>query len=316
MQKVAVIFNPEKVDKGRLERVVDNILLTSGNPPALYLATTAQETGKAQAREAIDADCTLILAVGGDGTIRPIIEAVAGADISLGIVPRGTANALARNLGLPIGNLNRAVARAINGTDRSIDAGSVEMNFGGNRGVESYTFSVMAGMGLDAKIIMNTDTDLKRRLGWVAYIDGGIRSLPSRFERMDVSVNGRASKNLKVHSLLIGNCGFLAGNITLMPDARLDDGQLDLAYVGPRRFWNWIDFWNRVTWISWTIYKIRGWRKLSRRVENVKTLENLAGMEIEVWPEHPVDIQLDGDGFGKVHSAKFTVLPRAVRVRL
>jgi len=316
VDKVAVIFNPEKVDKGRLERAVDTALSQTNNPPAIYLPTSQYETGFEQTKEAIDEGCTLVLAVGGDGTLRPIIQALAGTEVSIGIVPRGTANALARNLGIPLGNMGRAIARAVTGTDRSIDVGVANLNFGGSRGSESHAFSVMAGMGLDAKIIMNTDSELKRRLGWVAYIDGGFRSLPSRFERMDVSVNSRASKTLKVHSLLIGNCGFLAGNITLMPDARLDDGLLDVAYVGPRKIWNWIDFWNRVTWISWTVYKIRGWRQLSQKVENVKTLENLNGKSIEVWPEHPVHIQLDGDGFGMVHSASFEVLPHALKVRL
>lgn len=316
MDKVAVIFNPEKVDKGRLERAVDTALQQTNNPPAIYLPTSALETGYEQAVQAVAEGCTLVLGVGGDGTLRPIIQGLAGSEAALGIVPRGTANALARNLGIPIGNMSRAVARAVTGSVRSIDVGLATLKYLGNRPTEVHAFAVMAGMGLDAKIIMNTDTNLKRRLGWVAYIDGGFRSLPSRFERMDVSVNSRTSKTLKVHSLLIGNCGFLAGNITLMPDARLDDGLLDVAYVGPRRFWNWIDFWNRVTWISWTIYKIRAWRKLSQRVENIKTLENLNGKIIEVWPEHPVNIQLDGDGFGLVHSASFEVSPQALKIRL
>jgi diacylglycerol kinase (ATP) len=153
-------------------------------------------------------------------------------------------------------------------------------------------------------------------LGWVAYIDGGLRSLPVRFETMDVSVNSRPSKQLKLHSLVIGNCGLLPGNINIMPAARLDDGLLDVAAVGPRRFWNWIDFWNRVTWLSWLVAKVRGWRQIAEYTANVKTLENLSGKLIEVWPQHPVDIQLDGDALGKVHSARFEVLPHAVKIRL
>ena len=71
-----------------------------------------------------------------------------------------------------------------------------------------------------------------------------------------------------------------------------------------------------MTFMSWTINKIKSWRKITDAVSNVKTLENLTGKRIEVWPEHPVDIQLDGDGFGKVHSATFDVLPGALKVRI
>lgn len=316
MEKVAVIFNPEKVDAGRLQKSVDAVLAQHAIREVSYLPTTASQTGHAQASKAVAQGSTLVLAVGGDGTLRAVIEGIQGTEVALGIVPRGTGNALARNLGIPLGSVTRAVERAVTGTTRTIDLGQAKMEFGGSRGSETHVFAVMAGTGLDAKVIMNTSSDLKRKLGWVAYIDGGLKSLPVRFERMDVSVNGRPSKSLKVHSLLIGNCGFLAGNITLMPDARLDDGLLDVAYVGPRRFWNWIDFWNRVTIMSWTINKIKSWRKITDAVANVKTLENLAGKRIEVWPEHPVEIQLDGDGFGKVHSVTFEVLPSALNVRL
>jgi len=316
VEKVAVIFNPEKVDAARLQKSVNLVLSNKGIREATYLPTTPTDTGRKQAEKAVAQGATLILAVGGDGTIRAVVEGMQGTDASLGIIPRGTGNALARNLAIPLGSVTRAVERAVSGNTHTIDLGQVTLNFGGTRGSETHIFAVMAGAGLDAKVIMNTSSDLKRKLGWVAYIDGGLRSLPVRFERMDVSVNGRPSKNLKVHSLLIGNCGFLAGNITLMPDARLDDGLLDVAYVGPRRFWNWIDFWNRVTFMSWTINKIKSWRKITDAVANVKTLENLTGKRIEVWPEHPVDIQLDGDGFGKVHSAVFDVLPDALKVRI
>lgn len=316
MDKVAVVFNPEKVDKSRLIKVVDGALRKRKLGPARYFPTTANHTGKDQTEQAISAGCTLVLAVGGDGTIRSVIESAKYSDIVLGIIPRGTGNALARNLGLPLGSLTRALDRALDGSNHTIDLGSVTLSYATNAPSQTHSFAVMAGMGLDAKVIMNTSADLKRKLGWVAYIDGGLRSLPVIFERMLVSVDEGSQTRLKVHSLLIGNCGFLAGNITLMPDAKLDDGLLDVAYVGPRRFWNWIDFWNRVTWMSWSINRVRSWRQITDSVANVKTLSNLAGKTIEVWPEHSVDIQLDGDGFGQVASARFSVLQGALKVRI
>lgn len=316
MHKIAVIFNPEKVDGARLQSTVNRHLSQRGLLPAVMLETTAVEPGALQARQAMAQNCSLILVAGGDGTLRSVLEAVANQNVSIGIIPRGTGNVLARNLGIPLGSVSKAVHLALEGKDKAIDLGKVSMTFAHNGSEESHVFGVMAGIGLDAKIFMNTDARLKKRIGWVAYIDGGLRSLPVRFETMDVSVNSRPSKQLKVHSLAIGNCGLLPGNINIMPAARLDDGLLDVAAVGPRRFWNWIDFWNRVTLLSWLAAKVRGWRKIVDYTANLKTLENLSGKLIEVWPQHPVDIQLDGDAFGKVHTAKFEVLPHAVKIRL
>jgi diacylglycerol kinase family enzyme len=173
----------------------------------------------------------------------------------------------------------------------------------------------MAGMGLDAKIFQKTDPKLKRAIGWFAYLEGGIKSLPTLFERMDVSVDSREPRNLKVVSLIIGNVGWLPGRITLMPDASLDDGILDVAAVGPRRFWNWIDFWGRVTWVS-NLRETRQLRHLIDQTANVKTLENLNGKKIRVRPDNPVFIQLDGDPMGSVVEAEFEVQPRAVTFRL
>jgi len=311
----AVIFNPQKVDEERLRVAVDRALSQSGERRAQYFPTTDAERGGKQARAALSAGHTLILVAGGDGTIRQVTEVLAYTEARMGIIPIGTGNVLARNLGVPLGNLGRAALKAIRGENHEIDLGrvTIERTDGSS---DSHTFAVMAGMGLDAKIIMNTDAQLKRKLGWVAYVDGGIRSLPVRFEKMDVSVNGHPTRRFKIHSLLIGNCGFLPGNINLMPDAELDDGLLDIATVGPRRIWNWLDLWNRVTWVNFLRGKVVGASELADFTANVKTLGNHSGKSIEVKPLHEVEIQLDGDSFGRAIAARFEVLPQALNIRL
>jgi diacylglycerol kinase (ATP) len=332
VSKVAVIFYPQKVDKSRLERAVDSALAKKQSKPATYYPTQAGSPGAQEARDAIAAGAELIIVAGGDGTIRPVLQELANHHLAnkdgptpvrkafstpaLGIIPVGTGNVLARNLGLPLGNLNRSASIAVSGTNRSIDVGQVTMTFAGDRPNESHVFGVMAGLGLDAKIFANTNSRLKRRIGWVAYIDGGLRSLPVTFERLSVSVNGQEPRNLKLHTLIVGNCGVLPGSINLMPDARIDDGLLDLAAVGPRRIWNWIDFWNRVTWVNWLVTRVVAWRKILSQTANVKTLENLRGAKVSVRSENAVNIQLDGDPFGPVRNAEFEVLPLAVRVRV
>ena len=314
MSKVAVIFYPQKVDQKRLRTLVEK-QLTHNPRPLLWLPTSATKTSQDRAWEAVKKGAGLIIVAGGDGTARGVFEVVQGTEIEVAIIPVGTGNVLARNLGLPLNNLSKAVQLAFRGTARHIDLGLATLDFGDGKGKQQRVFAVMASLGLPAKIMMNTNVELKRRFGWVAYIDGGMRSIPVHFDHMDVSVNGRASQQVRVVALLIGNCGFLPGPITLMQDAKLDDGILDLAAVGPRRWWNWIDFWNRVTWMTQVVKRVRGWRKIMDDTADVRTLENLSGRQIEVWPAHPVAVQLDGDVFGMVATAKFETLPRALNIR-
>jgi diacylglycerol kinase (ATP) len=316
MGTTAVIYNPQKVEKSRLQPAVDKALARAGMRKARFFETTEAETGAAQAKQALAEGHSLILVAGGDGTVRCVAQELAYTDAEIGLIPLGTGNVLARNLSVPLGSIERAALKAAVGESHRIDLGRVTFKYADDRPEESHAFAVMAGIGLDAKIIMNTDSERKRRIGWVAYVEGGLRSLPVRFERVSVSVNGRPAKTLKLHTLLVGNCGFLPGNINLMPDAQLDDGLLDVAAVGPRRFWNWIDFWNRVTWVNFLRGKVVGAAELADSTANVKTLGNMAGQSIEVVAENPVAAQLDGDGFGKVVGAKFEVMPHALRIRL
>ena len=317
-ERAAVIFHPGKTTRRKLTASVDAVISELGWQSTLWLETTAEQNGGPQALDAVAQGATHILVAGGDGTIREVVEALClndvGREATIGILPSGTGNVLARNLKINLNDLSGSVRRALVGIRHPIDLGLVRIIHDDGQRAERV-FSVMAGMGLDAKIFQKTDPKLKRAIGWFAYIEGGLKSLPTLFERMDVLVDSRESRNLKVVSLIIGNAGWLPGKITLMPDASLDDGILDVAAVGPRRFWNWIDFWGRVTWLE-RLRENRQLRHLIDRSADVKTLENLSGKKIRVTPENPVFIQLDGDPMGSVLEAEFEVLPRAVTVRL
>ena len=322
LNRVAVIYHSERIEREQLTAAVElamrNSAQNSNWDAPLWFPTSANETGGPQAVRAISQGATHVLVAGGDGTIRSVAEALVASQataFSLGIVPIGTGNVLARNLKLDLNNLQRSVERAINGREFAIDVGRARLLFA-NGDVDERFFTGMAGVGLDAKIMMATDLELKRKIGWIAYIDGGLKTLPVRFERLQVSVDGREPRRLKLHSLLVGNAGWLPGNITLMPDARLDDGQLDVAAVGPRRFWNWIDFWSRVTWQNRVVRPLSYGRRWMEMTANLKTLENLNGAHIEVESERPIDIQLDGDPLGQVIRVEFDVIGRALNVRV
>ena len=312
--RVAVVYHPQKIDLRRTKRAVEKHTKTLGYAPALWFATTEDDKGGGQAQDAVAQGATVIMVAGGDGTLREVIQAVYNQDVAISLLPLGTGNILARNLSLPLNAMGQSVDRAINGEDRQIDLGRVTMHLEDGT-VTEQIFVGLAGVGLDATIILNTDTALKRRIGWFAYVDAGFRSLPIQFERLQLTVDNRETRTLKVHMLLIGNCGFLPGNISVMPEAKLDDGILDVAAVGPRRIWNWVDLWGRITLGNWLVRPVPGGRRMLDGTVNVKTLENLNGKRIELKPERAVDIQLDGDAFGRVKLAVFEVLPGAMRFR-
>lgn len=317
MKRAALIYYPGRVDLAALQREVLAIVETGGWEPPLYLPTEADEHGREQTLRALAQNATHIVVAGGDGTVREVAATLAEtkSDATLGIIPSGTGNVLARNLKLNLTDPRACLRQALLGNRHPIDLGLARVIAADGQRRE-HRFAVMAGLGLDAQIMQATDSKRKRQLGWVAYIEGGFKSLPLRYERMAVSIDSGEPRTLRVLTLLIGNAGWLPGHIGLMPDASLDDGQLDLAAIGPRRIWDWIDFWGRVTWGNRALRPTRIGRKLLEATANIKTLENLRGRKVRVTPGHPVHLQLDGDAFGQVLEVEFEVLPRAISVRV
>lgn len=317
-KRAAIIYFPGRIDRKKLEAAVGLSLSSLSWEPSLWLPTSPDETGGLQALRAVAQNASHILIAGGDGTVREVLDALAResiTDVTVGIIPIGTGNALAKNLKLDIGNLNACVKRGLLGNRHPIDLVLAKVIRPDGERAEFY-FAVMGGLGLDAKIMQNTNPRLKKAIGWVAYFEGGLRTLPTLFEKMWVSVDNREPRRLKLVSLLIGNAGWLPGNLSLMPDAKLDDGLLDVAAVGPRRFWNWIDLWGRVAFANENIRPNKIGRQLMDAAANVKTIENLTGSKIRVTPDNPVHLQLDGDVLGIVSEAEFEVVPRAITFRV
>ena len=314
--RAAIIYYPGRVDLRKLRSAVEAITLAQGWEPSLWLKTDADETGAAQALRAIAQKATHIVVAGGDGTVRTVLEAVARSEakVSVGIVPVGTGNVLARNLGIALDDLRTQVKRALEGIAHPIDMGLARIILEDDSRIEKY-FAVMAGLGLDAKIMLNTDAARKQRLGWIAYVESGFKTLPLQYQRLTIQVDGRETRSVRVLTLLIGNVGWLPGKLSMMPDAAMDDGLLDVAVIGPRRIWDWIDFWTRVTIGNNVVRTTRAGRKLLDATANVKTLENLTSKKIRVTPESRVELQLDGDAIGVVQEVEFEAIARAVSVR-
>ena len=219
--RVAVIYFPGRVDLKKVRRLVSTAIAGAGWEIPLYLKTAADETGGVQVLRAIAQKATHIIVIGGDGTVRSVLEEVAKsrANVSVGIIPIGTGNVLARNLNLPLSDMELQIQRALFGIAHQIDLGLAKMIMADGTRVEKY-FAVMAGLGLDAKIMLHTDQARKRRIGWVAYVEGGLKMLPIRYESLLVSVDKKEPRVLKVVTLLIGNVGWLPGRLSMMPDRK------------------------------------------------------------------------------------------------
>jgi diacylglycerol kinase family enzyme len=99
---------------------------------------------------------------------------------------------------------------------------------------DTQLFVVIAGLGFDAAMVVDTNDSLKRRVGWPAYFIGGIRHLHERRMQVAVSLDGRPEVATKLRSILVGNCGKLPGGVVLLPGAVIDDGILDVAGIDTR----------------------------------------------------------------------------------
>lgn len=274
-KKLAVILNPIKVDDvAQFRTLVEALASDSGFATVVWWTTTVEDTGYGMAHKAATSGADLVLAIGGDGTIRAVCEELAGTGIPVGIVPAGTGNLLARNLDIPL-YLRSAVDVGLNGQDRAIDM--VEVS--GDK-MEDATFLVMAGMGFDAAIMEGVNETIKAKVGWLAYVWSALKSLMFPAIRVEVSVDGGDFTRHRARTIVIGNVGFLQGGMPLIPDASIDDGKLDVVLLYPRRFLSWLPLAARV---------------LTKNKRTDELITRMTGREVVVRANVDAPRQLDGD---------------------
>ncbi|GAA3293529.1 diacylglycerol/lipid kinase family protein [Arthrobacter citreus] len=228
-QRVAVIMNPTKKTDVDIRALVGRICRDQDWEEPLWLETTKEDPGRGMAREAIGAGVDLVIAAGGDGTVRCVAAELAGTDTPLGLLPLGTGNLLARNLDIAVDDPEAAVTAALTGADRRIDVVHVTLD----RALEGDVFLVMAGLGYDAALMGDTNDTLKDRVGWLAYVDAGIRNLPGKPVKSTIRLDGGKEISGHPRSVMGGNCGKIMGGLEIFPGARIDDGLLDIMTMAP-----------------------------------------------------------------------------------
>jgi diacylglycerol kinase (ATP) len=294
----AVVVNPTKFDDlADVRRRISRTCTRLGWDPPLWLETTQDDPGIGQATEAVRRGADVVMACGGDGTVRCVGEALAGKGVAMALLPAGTGNLLARNLDLHLDDLEHATQVALTGDDRLIDVGRIAVDDSETERV----FLVMAGMGFDAEIMTHVPEALKARVGPVAYTVAGLRQLKGRQVRVRLSVDGEEGIARRIRTVVVGNCGRLLGGVALMPDAQVDDGWLDMVSIAPEGIVGWVGVAGRV---------LTKQRKGHRRVEHWRA------KAFTISAEQPQPAQLDGDPIGDVTSLRVRVQAGALPVRI
>lgn len=311
----AVIFNPSKVSRDALEPSIASAAAAAGYSDTMWLETTVEDAGVAQTREAVAAGATVVMAAGGDGTVRAVAHALRNTDVPLALLPSGTGNVLAYNLNMAKTSLEDAATIAFSGVRRLIDVGEISLEATDGK-VSQHSFLVAAGLGLDAATMEETSSAAKARVGVLAYAEGGIRAaIKSKRTEIRVRIDNRKAFSTKVHTIMIANCGQYPPFFVLLPDADIDDGVLDIIYAGPRTFFGWVRLWGRVAVDNRIIMHQRGSRRgVSWKAWKSSAFELTRGRTITIAPETPMPCQIDGDTFGDVRRAQCSIENRCLAV--
>ena len=375
-----VVVNPSKPRATAAVRSwLEDELYEAGYARPVWLETSVSEPGTMQARLALAAGARLVVAAGGDGTVRSVAAGLAGTGAQMGIVPLGTANLAARNLGVPVGDPRAAAKVVAQGVDLPADlawvrtepwsdpdvdpdpapgsspsgqagsgtltgrasaappgapptqADSQQLSAEAARAVrtiqratrrprqwtrptlgDEHACMVVAGIGFDAGLVASTRPALKARVGWGAYALAAMENLGS--PRMDLVLSlldeagQRRVERLRARNLLVANGGRLPAGITLLPQARTDDGLLDVAAID-------------------TVAGLAGWSSLARQVlppyaarysESGRSLGRVALRrcgEVAVQLSTPALVEVDGDLLAPTQGMRVRIDPGALLIR-
>ncbi|HKT55668.1 MAG TPA: diacylglycerol kinase family protein [Microbacterium sp.] len=314
-KRAALVYNPIKVDGASLRHKLVQFSRRAGWADPIFHETTVDDLGQDATHRALAEGVDAVLVAGGDGTVRAVSATMMSTGIPLTIVPSGTGNVLARNLKLPLTDLDAVIEATFSGEHRAIDIGTARITRADGT-VEDEAFVVMAGIGLDAAMIANTRSHWKKRIGWIAYIDGAARALPNAQPfRAVYQLDSRRLHTVKVHSMLFTNCGTLPAGIELVPDAAIDDGVLDVALFQPTGWFGWVGVWRKVWWDNTVLRRTRAGRRIVQRRKNT-SVHYLRGAAIETAPVSPQPIELDGDEFGEAVRLLCRIVPEGLIVAL
>ena len=287
MTKVAVVAHAGKTFGGGLPELRRE-LERQGVVDPRWVEVPKSRFAPKQVKRLLKDGVDLLVVWGGDGMVQRCVDALAGTDVALAVVPAGTANLFATNLGIPQ-DIEQAVAIALRGDRRKLDAG----RFNGEH------FAVMAGAGFDAAMIRDADGTLKDRLGRAAYVVTGSKNLRAKPFKAKIAVDGAPWYAGDASCILIGNVGRLFGAVDVFEDASPDDGRLEIGVVHADGVTDWV-------------------RTLARtavgHAERSPLVQSTSARSMKVKLNRKVLYELDGGDREKVKKFAVKVRPEAVTV--
>ncbi|WP_320537234.1 diacylglycerol/lipid kinase family protein [Pseudarthrobacter sp. IC2-21] len=300
-QRVAVILNPVKSRAAEAKEAIQRACLTAGWEDPLFLETTAEDPGYSQAKAALEFKADVVLVGGGDGTVRVVAESLAHTNVAMGIIPLGTGNLLARNVDLDVNDLRANINAALFGQQRYIDTARMTIENSRTGHSSEHLFLVIAGIGMDAEILADTNDGLKKAVGWLAYTEAGMRHLPGRRRKVSVSLDESPEQARNIRSVLFANCGLVPGGIDFIPEAMIDDGMLDVVVMSPRSAFGWLAMYGKI------VFKHRG---------NLPMMTMYRAGKIVIKCPEPLPTQVDGDPSGLATKVTVQVAPRSLLIRV
>jgi diacylglycerol kinase (ATP) len=284
---IAVVAHAGKSLGGGLSELRE-VLAREGITDPLWYEVTKSRKAPKYARRALAQGAEVTFVWGGDGTVQRCIDAVAGTEAVLAILPAGTANLLAANLEIPA-DLTEAVRVGLKGERRRFDTGSLN----------GEHFAVMAGAGLDARMIKEAGRGQKGRFGRAAYLYAGARNLTAPRVKAIVDVDGSRFFKGRISCVLVGNVARVLGGIELFGGARPDDGLLEFGLVTAK---------NRAQWARVLARVMQGQAAQSPFVEVTR------GKKLRVQLDRPLPCELDGGARTPVKKMRVKVYPGSITI--
>lgn len=293
-QRAIMIANP-KAGSYNQEQIEDTLTYLRNHHWTVDLRLTAS-AGDAQtlAREAVDQKMNAVIAVGGDGTINEVIQALAGSETALGVLPGGTINVWAREVGIPLDN-RQAREILINGQVRRIDLGQVN---------ERY-FLLMATIGLDAEIAHTVEKGPIKRLGIAGYLLFGTWLGLGYPNFTATLLIGKQLIRTRALQIVFGNTQLYAGAIRLTWRARCDDGLLDISVIRNQNAFG------RILLIADFL--------LGKKKRRLQWVRYETAEAVRLYTSRAAAIQTDGDPAGYTGKGEYTptilrIAPGALKV--
>jgi diacylglycerol kinase (ATP) len=289
MERIAVVAHREKtLGEGLPE--LRRKLATNGIDEPLWFEVSKSKQAPKRVHQAIEAGAEVVLVWGGDGMVQRSVDASVGSPVTLAILPAGTANLLAANLGI-LQDMDQALDVALHGRDRTLDVGTVN----------GEHFAVMSGLGFDAEMIDAADGAAKQKLGRLAYVRTGVEAMRADPVKVRIKVDGTPWFKGAATCVLVGNVGTATGGLTVFNDAEPDDGVLDVGVVTAEGTGQWL--------------RVLG-RAARQQVDRSPFVHTTRATKVTVRMSSPRLYELDGGSRSKQKRLRFRVKPHAINVRV